>query len=304
MNEVSADMPARALCCFYSPGVGTRLGGVYAGRVVDLSAREPALCASLAALLSAPTGAVDDVLRRYAGAAPDFEYAALDRAPAPDVPHLLAPIDAQEVWAAGVTYTRSREARMGESEASADVYARVYDAERPELFFKATAARVAGPNATVVARSDAAWTVPEPELTLLLDARLAVAGYTIGDDLTARDIEGQNPLYLPQAKIYDRGCALGPLVVPAGALDPYALDIRCEIRRQGRTLYEATTNTSALHRRLDTLVVYLSRHNHFPTGAYLMTGTGIVPPDDVALRSGDAIAVTIGGLGTLRNVVE
>src|SRR5438477_2268140 len=115
MNEVSADMPARALCCFYSPGVGTRLGGVYAGRVVDLTAHEPALCASLAALLSAPTGAVDDVLRRYAGAAADFDYAALDRAPALDVPHLLAPIDAQEVWAAGVTYTRSRVARMGET---------------------------------------------------------------------------------------------------------------------------------------------------------------------------------------------
>jgi 2-dehydro-3-deoxy-D-arabinonate dehydratase len=193
---------------------------------------------------------------------------------------------------------------MAESEASADVYARVYDAERPELFFKATPARVAGPHAAVVARTDAAWTVPEPELTLLLDARLAVVGYTIGDDLTARDIEGQNPLYLPQAKIYDRGCALGPLVVPADALDPYALDIRCEIRRRGRPLYEGTTNTGALHRRLDTLVAYLGRHNQFPAGAYLMTGTSLVPPDDVALRSGDEIVIIIAGLGTLRNVVE
>src|SRR5438093_4762692 len=215
MNELNETVPARALCRFYSPGGGARLGGVYAGHVVDLTAREPALCVSLAALLSAPSGALDDVLRRYAGAAPDFAYAALDHAPAPDVPHVLAPIDAQEVWAAGVTYTRSREARMEESEASADVYARVYDAERPELFFKATPARVAGPNATVVARSDAAWTVPEPELTLLLDARLAAAGYTIGHDLTARDIEGQNPLYLPQAKVYDRGCTRGPRLRPA-----------------------------------------------------------------------------------------
>ena len=304
MNEVNETVPARALCRCYVPGVGARLGGVYAGRVVDLTAREPALCASLAALLSAPSGALDDVLRRYAGAAADFDYAALDRAPALDVPHLLAPIDTQEVWAAGVTYTRSREARVGESEASADVYARVYDAERPELFFKATAARVAGPNAAVVARSDAAWTVPEPELTLLLDARLAVAGYTIGDDLTARDIEGQNPLYLPQAKVYDRGCALGPLVVPADALDPYALAIRCEIRRQGRVLFEGTTNTGVLHRRLDTLVIYLGRHNQFPAGTYLMSGTGIVPPDDVALRSGDEVVTTIQGIGTLRNVVE
>jgi 2-dehydro-3-deoxy-D-arabinonate dehydratase len=303
VNEGSADLP-RALCRFYVPGAGARLGGVYAGRVVDLTAREPALCASLAALLSAPPGTLDDVLERYAGAAPDFDYAALDRAPVPDAAHLLAPIDAQEVWAAGVTYTRSREARMEESQASADVYARVYDAARPELFFKATAARVAGPNAAVVARADAAWTVPEPELTLLLDERLAIVGYTIGDDLTARDIEGQNPLYQPQAKVYDRGCALGPFVVPAGALDPYALAIRCEIWRQGRALFEGTTSTAMLHRRLDDLVAYLGRHNQFPAGAYLMTGTGIVPPDDVALRSGDEIVITIQGLGTLRNVVH
>src|SRR5207253_3505842 len=125
------------------------------------------------------------------------------------------------------------------------------------LFFKATPARVAGPHASVVARSDAAWTVPEPELTLLLDARLAIVGYTIGDDLTARDIEGQNPLYLPQAKVYDRGCALGPLVVPAGALDPYTLAIRREMRRQGRALLEGTTSTAGLHRRLDDRVAYL-----------------------------------------------
>lgn len=292
-----------ALCRFFAPGVGVRLGGVYDGGVVDLTAREPEVWASFASLLSTPALSLGDILARYAGVTPDYAYADLDRAPAPDAPHLLAPIDGQEVWAAGVTYTRSREARMGESEASADVYARVYDAERPELFFKATASRVVGPNDRVAARRDASWSVPEPELTLLLDAGLRVVGYTIGDDVTARDIEGRNPLYLPQAKVYGRCCALGPVVVPAGALDPYTLDITCRIARDGRELFTGQTNTGQLHRRLDDLVAYLGRCDTFPSGAFLMTGTGIVPPDDVSLQDGDVIEIVIAGLGTLRNTV-
>lgn len=303
MSDLMQAAPTRALCRFHLPGEGPRLGGVYEGRVVDLTAREPELCASLASMLAAPAGALDDVLARHAGAPADYQYAALDRAPTDDAPHLLAPLDAQEVWAAGVTYTRSRQARMAESEASADVYARVYDAERPELFFKATPSRVAGPHAPIAVRADSTWTVPEPELTLLLDARLAVVGYTVGNDLTARDIEAQNPLYLPQAKVFDRGAVLGPLIVPAGALDPYTLEIECIIRRGGDVAFQASTNTSALHRRLDDLVTYLGRHNVFPAGAYLMTGTGIVPPDDVSLKSGDEVTITISGIGTLRNVV-
>lgn len=303
MSNTSAITPARALCRFYLPGTGPRLGAVFGDRVVDLSRREPDLCASLAALLAAPAGALGGVLARYAGAASDFSYAALGRAPLPDAPHLLAPIDTQEVWAAGVTYTRSREARMEESEASADVYARVYDAERPELFFKATSARVAGPHEPVVARTDAAWTVPEPELTMLLDVRLGIAGFTVGNDVTARDIEAQNPLYLPQTKVYDGGCALGPVIVPAGAVDPYALDIHCAIHRDGRELFAAEVGTNMLHRRLDDLIAYLGRHNRFPAGVFLMTGTGIVPPDDVALRSGDEVVISITGIGTLRNPV-
>ncbi len=306
MTDVSttATAPARALCRFHAPGAGARLGGVYGAGVVDLTAREPALCASLAALLAGPAGTLSAVLARHAGAAPDYALADLDRAPAPGVAHLLAPLDGQEVWAAGVTYTRSRQARMAESAASADVYARVYDAERPELFFKATPSRVVGPNAPVAVRDDATWTVPEPELTLLLDARLAIVGLTVGDDLTARDIEGQNPLYLPQAKVFDRGCAVGPLVVPLEDLDPYALAISCTISRDGHALFTAETSTSELHRRLDDLVSYMGRHNRFPAGALLMTGTGIVPPDDVALRHGDEIVITISGIGTLINVVR
>ncbi len=303
MTETGMDIAGPALCRFFAPGTGVRLGGVYGDGVVDLTAREPEICASLTALLAAPGLLLGDVLARHAGAAPDYAYAELDRAPSPGAPRLLAPIDGQEVWAAGVTYTRSREARMGESAASADVYAHVYDAERPELFFKATASRVVGPNDRVAARPDAAWSVPEPELTLLLDANLRVAGYTIGDDVTARDIEGRNPLYLPQAKVYRRCCALGPVIVPTGALDPYKLDITCRIARDGHELFAGRTNTDQLHRRLDDLVAYLGRCDTFPSGAYLMTGTGIVPPDDVSLQDGDVVAIAISGLGTLRNTV-
>src|SRR5689334_15467159 len=184
MTEVAKGGPARAFCRFHTPGAGVRLGAVYGSGAVDLTAREPEVGTSLAALLSGAAGTLDAVLQRHAGAPADYTYAQLDRAPLPDAPHLLAPLDAQEVWAAGVTYTRSREARMEESEASADVYARVYDAERPELFFKATPSRVAGPHAPVAVRADSTWTVPEPELTVLLDAGLAIVGYTVGNDLT------------------------------------------------------------------------------------------------------------------------
>ncbi len=317
MTETTMVSGGKALCRFYVPELGARVGGVYAEGVVDLTAREPEACASIASLLAGAgtgrtagaagtagtTGPLEDVLARYAGIAPDYDYAALDVASSSDAPHLLPPLDAQEVWAAGVTYTRSRQARMEESEASADIYARVYDADRPELFFKGTAARIVGPNDRVAVRPDATWTVPEPELTLLLDRRLAVAGYTIGNDLTARDIEAQNPLYLPQAKVWDRCGALGPVVVPAGALDPYDLSISCEIRRAGQSIFTGDIRTGALHRRLDDLATYLGRCATFPSGVFLMTGTGIVPPDDVALQGGDEITISIEGIGVLRNVV-
>ncbi len=317
MTETVMASGGKALCRFYVPGLGARVGGVYAGGVVDLTRREPESCASIASLLTAAgsvkaaggpgtagtTGPLEDVLARYATATPDYDYAALDVAPSPDAPHLLPPLDAQEVWAAGVTYTRSRQARMEESEASADIYARVYDADRPELFFKGTAARIVGPNDRVAVRPDATWTVPEPELTLLLDGTLAVIGYTVGNDLTARDIEARNPLYLPQAKVWDRCGALGPVVVPAGALDPYDLSITCKIRRAGQSIFAGAIHTGALHRRLDDLAAYLGRGATFPSGVFLMTGTGIVPPDDVSLQGGDEITISIEGIGVLRNVV-
>jgi len=311
MTETALVSGGRALCRFYVPGLGVRVGGVYAQGVVDLTRREPETCASIASLLAGAgtartaetTRPLEDVLARYAGVAPDYDDAALDVAPSPDAPHLLPPLDAQEVWAAGVTYTRSRQARMEESEANADIYARVYDADRPELFFKGTAARIVGPNDRVAVRPDATWTVPEPELTLLLDGALQVVGYTIGNDLTARDIEAQNPLYLPQAKVWDRCGALGPVIVPAGALDPYDLSITCEIRRAEQPVFAGDIRTAALHRRLDDLAAYLGRCATFPAGVFLMTGTGIVPPDNVSLQSGDEITISIEGIGALRNVV-
>jgi 2-dehydro-3-deoxy-D-arabinonate dehydratase len=233
-----------------------------------------------------------------------------DRGPH-DAPHyalaevtLLAPIDDQEVWAAGVTYERSRAAREHESEHAKDVYARVYSAERPEIFYKADARRTVGPNGQIRVRSDSRWTVPEPELALVLNAGLQIVGYTIGNDVSSRDIEGENPLYLPQAKLYIGCCALGPWIVPAESVaDPYALDIACSIVRQGATVWTDRTSTGQLHRRLDELVSYLGRCNTFPSGAFLLTGTCLVPPDSLTLQPGDEVEIAISGLGMLRNSV-
>lgn len=217
----------------------------------------------------------------------------------------LAPIVSQEVWAAGVTYYRSRTARMAEShDAGADnFYDRVYTAERPELFLKATPHRVAGPGQAVRIRKDSRWNVPEPELALVITRTGKIVGYTIGNDMSSRDIEGENPLYLPQAKVYDRSCALGPCVlVSRGNLD-VSTSIRLEIVRGQATVFDGSTTLAQLKRTPETLVEYLYRDNSFPEGAILLTGTGIVPPDNFTLQSGDEIRITIDGIGTLTNSV-
>jgi 2-dehydro-3-deoxy-D-arabinonate dehydratase len=216
-----------------------------------------------------------------------------------------APIGSQEVWAAGVTYFRSRSARMAESKdaGGGDFYDRVYSAERPELFFKATASRVAAPGTPVRIRSDARWSVPEPELTLVIDPRGRIIGYTIGNDMSSRDIEGENPLYLPQAKVYDRSCALGPCVLVSDEPLPAATPIRIEIERQGRAEFSGATTLAELKRTPSMLVEYLFRENNFPDGAYLMTGTGVVPPDSFTLAPGDRVKITIDPIGTLENTV-
>ncbi len=218
---------------------------------------------------------------------------------------ILAPIGSQEVWAAGVTYYRSRDARMAESKdaGGGDFYDRVYSAERPELFFKATAGRVAAPGEPVRIRSDAKWSVPEPELTLVINPRGQIVGYTVGNDMSARDIEGENPLYLPQAKVYDRSSALGPCVLVGSEPLPSSTPIRLEIERSGRIEFSGATTLAELKRKPTALVEYLFRENSFPAGAYLMTGTGIVPPDTFTLAPGDRIRIAIDPIGTLENVV-
>ena len=218
---------------------------------------------------------------------------------------LLAPIGSQEVWAAGVTYYRSRDARMEEAHESGgdSFYDRVYSAERPELFFKATPHRVAGPGETVRIRKDSTWNVPEPELTLVIDSHGTIVGYTIGNDVSSRDIEGQNPLYLPQAKVYDRSCALGPGILVTDAPLPKATTIALSIHRDGRSSFEGTTSLAELKREPRDLVAYLFRENSFPAGCFLMTGTGIVPPTPFSLQPGDEISIAIDSIGTLNNRV-
>jgi 2-dehydro-3-deoxy-D-arabinonate dehydratase len=220
-----------------------------------------------------------------------------------DIASPLAPIGRQEVWACGVTYLRSRVARMEEARESGggDFYDRVYDAERPELFFKATADRVVGPGTAMHLRSDSRWIVPEPELTLVVTRRGSVIGYTIGNDLSCRDIEGDNPLYLPQAKTFDRCAALGPcLLVSADAPGPDTA-IRLRIRRGNSVVVADETTLAQMKRGLDELVGWLFRDNTHPLGCFLMTGTGIVPADDFSLAPGDVVEIEIDGIGVLSN---
>jgi 2-dehydro-3-deoxy-D-arabinonate dehydratase len=219
---------------------------------------------------------------------------------------LEAPIGNQEVWAAGVTYYSSRRARIAESKdaGGGDFYDRVYTAERPELFFKAVAHKVAGPNSHVKIRRDATWSVPEPELTLLINPRGQIIGYTVGNDMSSRDIEGTNPLYLPQAKVYDRSCALGPGLLIRKEPMPTSTQIKLDILRAGHIEFSGATTLAELKRDPATLVEYLFRDQSFPHGCFLLTGTGIVPPDSFTLQSRDEINITIDGIGTLTNSVE
>jgi 2-dehydro-3-deoxy-D-arabinonate dehydratase len=219
---------------------------------------------------------------------------------------LLAPLGAQEVWAAGVTYHRSRTARMEESRVAGggSFYDRVYAAERPELFFKATPHRVVGPSGRVRIRTDSRWSVPEPELALVVNRRGTIVGCTIGNDMSARDIEGENPLYLPQAKVYAACCALGPcILLGRGALSPETA-IQLEIRRGGTQVFAGSTDVGMLKRTADELVGFLYRDNEFPQGCVLLTGTGIVPPDEFSLQHGDEISITVSAIGTLRTVAQ
>ncbi len=281
-------MSIAQLCKAQLPGGEVRVGVVEDGRVRFLAAR------SLGEVLHA-----DDPARAAEALLGDGQSVPLSEVT------LLAPVDAEEVWAAGVTYIRSREARERESAGAARFYDLVYTADRPELFFKATARRVVGPNRPIRVRRDSRWSVPEPELALVVSPRLKIVGYTVGNDVSARDIEGENPLYLPQAKVYDGACALGPVITLAHAMPrPADVTIRLTIERGGRTVFDGSTSPGAMKRTFEDLVAWLGRDNSFPAGAVLLTGTGVVPPDDFTLAAGDAVHIDVTGIGRLSNVVE
>jgi 2-dehydro-3-deoxy-D-arabinonate dehydratase len=246
---------------------------------------------TLKGLLAADRAALGDALAQsnVAGAIPEGA-------------RIAAPVDEQEVWAAGVTYERSRAARMEES-AEPSVYDHVYEAQRPELFFKAPAWRVRAAGEPIGIRADSDWDVPEPELALVITSDLEIAGYTIGNDVSSRSIEGENPLYLPQAKFYDASCALGPGIVPVSvAQPPFAIGLL--VLRDGVPIVEAETSSARIRRDLGELARVLGRALTLPAGAVLLTGTGIVPADDFSLRPGDTVRIEIDGLGVLENPVE
>lgn len=296
---------ASYLCRFRSGEEPAQLGLVRGRSLYDLSCTGRPEFASLSAWLQHVdehgAGAFSELSSTIEGLTPLCEVD--DVSSTEHDIRLLAPLDAQEVWACGVTYRMSREARMRESQ-SPTIYGRVYEAERPEVFFKATPHRVVGPNEPVGIREDSTWDVPEPELTLVVTPGLRIAGYTVGNDMSSRDIEGQNPLYLPQAKVYDRCCALGPWIRLADEdVDPLNLAMHCCVRRGGLMAFEGHTLTSNLSRTPQALVRAVGRCNRFPAGLFVMTGTGIVPPDSFTLAEGDLVEITIEGIGTLSNPV-
>ena len=251
-----------------------------------------------------PLGSISSLLQLTAAELAEALEAARDgESLARDGAHLLAPIDNQEVWACGVTYLRSRDARMEES-TQKDVYDLVYEAERPELFFKATPRRVSGPGEAVAIRSDSTWDVPEPELALVINRHREIVGYTVGNDMSSRSIEGENPLYLPQAKVYAACAGVGPVIaLTSEVAHPRALGIELRIERDGEEAFRGETSTDQIHRTFEDLVGYLHRGNAFPDGVVLMTGTGIVPPESFTLADGDVVHISIEGVGTLTNPV-
>jgi 2-dehydro-3-deoxy-D-arabinonate dehydratase len=250
--------------------------------------------------LLAPDLHLDDLLADGADLAAVLREAPVAAA-CPTDAIVLAPVESQEVWCSGVTYERSRDARIEES-TEPSIYDRVYDADRPELFFKAPGWRVGGPGAPVGVRADSGWDMAEPEVGLVLDARGRIAGYVAGNDMSSRTIEGENPLYLPQAKVYEHACALGPAIVPVGSLrPPFVVQLRIE--RHAATLFEGSTSTNRMHRQFEDIAAWLFRGLRFPVGVVLLTGTGIVPDADVTLVPGDRVRIAIEGLGVLENPV-
>jgi len=289
---------------FYHPQHGNRVGVILDDVIHDVTEHLP----TVGAWLRASVGHVVQAIEGLQVVARDseimFKTEVFENKPAAFIPHWLPPVDEQDIWAAGVTYERSREARQEEAKDGGDVYARVYQAERPELFFKAQGSRVVGPLGEVGIRADATWSVPEPELAVAINPAMEVVGFTVGNDMSSRDIEGENPLYLPQAKVYKASCALGPGIVLKPSSEWPIATIHLNIQRGGQTVFDGTVHTDRIKRRIGELVGYLGRSTEFPDGVLLLTGTGIVPPADFTLQAGDVVTIQIDEIGTLRNTVK
>lgn len=288
----------------FIPGSGIRIGVHRDDTVYDVSQQVATVSAWLQSTVGDPQGAIDALASSAEWAPSTYPAAMFDNPPTPGAPHWLAPVDAQDVWAAGVTYERSREARQEEADDGGDVYLRVYAAPRPELFFKARGEWVVGPFGEVGIRSDATWNVPEPELALVLNPALEIVGVTAANDMSSRDIEGENPLYLPQAKIYTAACALGHGIRVGVVGELPHVPIRLEILRNDDVIYSGETHTRNIRRQARELLTYLGHSLTFPEGAILLTGTGIVPPKDFTLHAGDRVHIAIEGMDALTNTVK
>jgi 2-dehydro-3-deoxy-D-arabinonate dehydratase len=295
------------LCQFHSPKDGKRVGVVVDDGVIDITSRATKVTSVLDLITQGKNAAgVERLARRLMkGKRPDVTLAELDGAPSPRRAHLQAPVDAPEIWGAGITYRRSADYYTAHQGRAKGIYDHVYESVRPELFFKATMTRAVGPNAPIGIRRDSSLTAVEPELALVIGAGGAIVGYTAGNDVSAWDIERANPLYLPQSKIFTGCFAFGPVLVTAGELtDPHALALRCTITRGGHRLYEGKVSTGEMKRRCAELVDWLTRDNPIPAGTVLSTGTGILVPDEHALADGDLVEIELERVGVLRNPVR
>ncbi len=300
------------LCQFQVAGGGRRVGVLDGDDVIDITAPRAGVGSVLDLLVSGRTPAGIERLARRLGREPRrrrHAWAALDRAPRGRGVGLLAPLEPPEVWGAGITYRRSREYYSehdtGQAHRGKGIYDYVYEAERPELFYKGSAARSVGPHGAVGLRGDSKLTAVEAELAVVVGVGGGIVGYTVGNDLSAWDIERENPLFLPQSKVFQGSFAFGPVIAtPSSIPDPHALTIRCTIERGSRRLFEGQASTGDLKRRCEELVDWLGRYNPVPPGSVLSTGTGILVPDECALAPDDVVSITIDGIGTLRNSVR
>lgn len=291
---------------FWVPGIGQRTGLVRGTEVVDVCAPSLGLIKLMDFLSTAERERipVEAVVDRGAQLSPAtvYAYEDLDIPPAADRPHMLIPFEPPEVWACGVTYMKSAEFRDGEITEAKGMYDYVYSARRPEVFFKATASRCVGPNAAIGIRSDSRFTAPEPELALVLNSRADILGYTLANDVSAWDIERENPLYLPQSKVYSACCSLGPVFVTTDGLhDPQQLLLKCSIVRAGATVFEGTAGISQMRRSFEELIQCVTLHNPLPLGTAILTGTGIIVPSELPLQAGDVVEISSKGIGALRN---